>query len=314
MSFGNQTFLVRHVVDSSSQGYAVKMRSCSILINLVYIITVSYTVSGHPFSFLPRHAVERAAERRSISRQIIEHSSNFLTPLDYGVRKPVEPWTKITQNPVNGIETTLGSKVELECKASGSPPPEIFWFTGSGSYEDLAAYVKASTHSLYDPSEEWKGVARINSKLVIECVTPDDAGLIYCASVSAREVKISTPTVLLVNHEGSTGNCSSESDPIITLYSPTLVANIGATVILPCRASGKPTPQITWLDNYNVPLSLSTNLRHKVLSSGDLLIEELLWEDMGGYTCQAKSENQQQVVSTFLYPLRPEKEVARTVN
>ncbi|KAK1135628.1 hypothetical protein K0M31_000216 [Melipona bicolor] len=287
------------------------MRSCSILINFVYIITVSYTVSGYPFSFLPRHAVEQVAEHKSISRQIVEH--NFLTPSD-DVRKPVEPWTSIIQNPVNGIETTLGSRVELECKATGSPPPEIFWFTGSGSYEDLATYVKASTHSLYDPAEEWKGVARINSKLVIECVTPDDAGLIYCASVSAREVKISTPTVLLVNHEGSTGNCSSESDPIITLYAPTLIANIGTTVILPCRASGKPTPQITWLDNYNLPVSASTNLRHRVLDSGDLLIEELVWEDMGGYMCQVKSKNQQQVVSTFLYPLRPENELAQTVN
>lgn len=66
--------------------------------------------------------------------------------------------------------------------------------------------MKASTHSLYDPSEEWKGVARINSKLVIECVTPDDAGLIYCASVSAREVKISTPTMLLVNRKWNTIN------------------------------------------------------------------------------------------------------------
>ncbi|XP_068966185.1 neural/ectodermal development factor IMP-L2 isoform X3 [Bombus flavifrons] len=294
------------------------MRSCSILINLVCVITVSYTVSGHPFSFLPRHAVERAAERRSINRQMIEHNSNFLTPLsEYGTRtesKPVEPWTKITQNPVNGIETIVGSKVELECKASGSPPPEILWFTGSGSNEQLIEYVKTSTHSLYDPSEEWKGVARINSKLVIECVTPDDAGLIYCASVSAREVKISTPTVLLVNNEGGANNCSSESDPVITLYSPTLVATIGATVVLPCRASGKPTPQITWVDNYNIPLTLSTNLRHRVLDNGDLIIEELLWEDMGGYTCQAKSKNRQQVISTFLYPLRPEKEVARTVN
>ncbi|XP_043593536.1 neural/ectodermal development factor IMP-L2 isoform X2 [Bombus pyrosoma] len=295
------------------------MRSCSILINLVCVITVSYTVSGHPFSFLPRHAVERAAERRSVNRQMIEHNSNFLTPLsEYGTRtksKPVEPWTKITQNPVNGIDTIVGSKVELECKASGSPPPEILWLTGSGSNEQLVEYVKASTHSLYDPSEEWKGVARINSKLVIECVTPDDAGLIYCASVSAREVKISTPTVLLVNNEGGATNCSSESDPVITLYSPTLVATIGATVVLPCRASGKPTPQITWMDNYNIPLSLSTNLRHRVLDNGDLIIEELLWEDMGGYTCQAKSENrQQQVISTFLYPLRPEKEVARTID
>ncbi|XP_053981960.1 neural/ectodermal development factor IMP-L2 [Hylaeus volcanicus] len=296
------------------------MQSSSALLKFVYIIIVSCTVSGHPFSFLPRYAVERAAERRSIGKQVNNHRSNFLTPLaEYGARsaepKPVEPWTKITQHPVNGIETTVGSRVELECKASGSPPPEILWFTGTGSNEELVDYVTANTHSLYDPSEEWKGVARINSKLVIECVTPDDAGLIYCASVSAREVKVSTPTVLLVNSEESgNSNCSSESDPTITLYSPTRVANIGATVVLPCRASGKPTPEISWVDNFNVPLTLSTNLRHRVLDSGDLLIEELLWEDMGGYTCKAKSGHRQQIVSTFLYPLRPETEVDRTVN
>ncbi|XP_076632517.1 ecdysone-inducible gene L2 isoform X1 [Colletes latitarsis] len=296
------------------------MQSYSALLNLVYVITVSYTVSGQLFSFLPRHAVERAAERRSIGRQTVEHRSNFLTPLtEYGSRsadsKPVEPWTKINQNPVNGIEATVGSRVELECKASGSPPPEILWFTGSGSNAQLVEYVTANTHSLYDPTEEWKGLARINSKLVIECVTPDDAGLIYCASVSAREVKVSTPTVLLVNSEESgNSNCSSESDPTITLYSPTRVANIGATIVLPCRASGKPAPEISWVDNYNVPLTMSTNLRHRVLDSGDLLIEDLLWEDMGGYTCQAKSGHRQQVVSTFLYPLRPETEVDRRVN
>ncbi|XP_017797554.1 PREDICTED: peroxidasin homolog [Habropoda laboriosa] len=295
------------------------MQPCSMLINLACIITVSYTVSGHPISFLPRYAVERAAERRSIGRQMVEHNSNFLTPLsEYGSRnvesKPVKPWTKINQNPVNGIKAAAGSRVELECKASGSPPPEVFWFTGSGSNEQFTEYIRASTHSLYDPSEEWRGMAEINSKLVIECVTPDDAGLIYCASVSAREVKISTPTELLVNNEVGNGNCSSESDLTITLYTPTLVANIGATVVLPCRANGKPTPQITWVDNYNVPLSLSNNLRHRVLDTGDLLIEELFWEDMGGYTCKAKSGSRQQVVSTFLYPLRPEKEVDRTVN
>ncbi|XP_076290870.1 ecdysone-inducible gene L2 isoform X1 [Lasioglossum baleicum] len=296
------------------------MQPYSTLANLVCIIIVSYTVSGHPFSFLPRYDVERAAERRSIGRQTVEHRSNFLTPsTEYGARsaepKPVEPWTKITQNPVNGIKTTVGSRVELECKSSGSPPPEILWFTGNGTNEQLIEYVKANTHSLYDPSEEWKGVARINSKLVLECVTPDDAGLIYCASVSAREVKVSTPTELRVNNQESASNdCTSESDPTITLYSPTRVANIGATVILPCRASGKPKPEISWVDNFNVPLSLSTNLRHRILDDGDLLIEELLWEDMGGYSCQAKSGHRQQIVSTFLYPLRPETEVDRTVN
>ncbi|XP_078046329.1 ecdysone-inducible gene L2 isoform X1 [Augochlora pura] len=299
------------------------MQSYSTLVNLVCIVVVSYTVSGHlygTFSFLPRHAVERAAERRSIGRQMVEHRSNFLTPLtEYGARssesKLVEPWTKITQNPVNGIKTTVGSRIELECKASGSPPPEILWFTGSGTNEQLVQYVKANTHSLYDTAEEWKGVARINSKLVLECVTPDDAGLIYCASVSATEVKVSTPTRLLVNNdENANSNCTSESDPTITLYSPTRVANIGATVILPCRATGKPEPEISWVDNFNEPLSSSTNLRHRVLDNGDLLIEELMWEDMGGYTCQVKSGHRQQIVSTFLYPLRPETEMDRSVN
>ena len=35
--------------------------------------------------------------------------------------------------------------MELECKASGSPPPEIFWFTGSGSYEDVSITTRHSS-------------------------------------------------------------------------------------------------------------------------------------------------------------------------
>lgn len=64
-------------------------------INLICITALLSTlVSGHPFSFLPRHAVERAAERRSIGRQIVDHSSNFLTPLtEYGSRSSE---TKVT--------------------------------------------------------------------------------------------------------------------------------------------------------------------------------------------------------------------------
>lgn len=286
--------------------------------NVVWIVAVASTVKGHgPFSFLPRFALERSAERRSVDRQISQ-PSNFLSSLsDYEsaeILKPVESWTKITQNPVNGIETTVGSRVELKCRVSGSPPPEVFWFTGTGTNEQLLEYVKGNTQNLYDPAEEWKGVARVNSKLVIDCVTPEDSGLrIYCASVAEREIKISTPTVLIVNGERG-NNCSTESEPTITLYSPTRVANIGSTVILPCRASGKPVPTISWYDNHDLPLSVTANPRHRVLDSGDLLIEELLWEDMGGYTCKATAGHQQRVVSTFLYPMSPETKVDRTGN
>lgn len=58
-----------------------QMQPYATLLNLVCIAAVSCTVLGHPFSFLPRYAVERAAERRSTGRQVVEHSSNFLTPL-----------------------------------------------------------------------------------------------------------------------------------------------------------------------------------------------------------------------------------------
>lgn len=125
--------------------------------------------------------------------------------------------------------------------------------------------------------------------------------VLLCGTLSSFYTPLHAPPI---DEEGASNNCTFESEPTITLYSPTRVANIGATIILPCRASGKPEPEISWVDNLNVPLSLSMSMRHRVLDSGDLLIEELLWEDMGGYTCQAKSGHRQQVVSTFLYPLR----------
>lgn len=43
--------------------------------------------------------------------------------------------------------------MELECKASGSPPPEIFWFTGSGSYEDVNITTTDTVLILYDQEE-----------------------------------------------------------------------------------------------------------------------------------------------------------------
>lgn len=276
-------------------------------------------VEGYPFKFLPRDSHDIFSDQNSYDKQMMLNNNLILPGEDYDARPsdeslPVQPWIKISQPPVKAIEVTAGTRVELECKASGSPPPQILWFAGSGTREGMTEYLRANSMDVYGGKTGWKGLARVVSKLVLECPTSEDAGPIYCGAVSSRRITVSRPTMLVVNDTPGRVNCSTESPPTITLYSPTRVATIGTTVVLPCRATGRPTPQISWTDNFNVPLSISTNSRHRVLVNGDLLIERLVWDDMGGYICTAKSGHHEQSVDTFLYPLRPEDDKDVTMN
>ncbi|KAG7207283.1 hypothetical protein KM043_008954 [Ampulex compressa] len=284
-------------------------------LTLVYILlatVVSNVARGNPLSFIQLFAHGPADGQDSADRQDLGENSNYRNSIgfrDYAALsdnapKYTRPWSRIIQSPVGVMETSTGSRVELECKARGSPPPQILWFTGSGTEEQLKDFVRTSTDDISEPTEEWQGIGEINSKLVIECVTPEHQGLIYCASISEAEIQISSPAALLINGERGT-NCSNESGPTITLQSPTRFSNIGTTIVLPCRASGKPMPHIHWEDNNGVPLSISTNARHRILNSGDLLIENLQWSDMGGYTCTATSGHREESLSTFLYPMLP---------
>lgn len=88
---------------------------------------------------------------------------------------------------------------------------------------------------------------------------------------------------------------------ILSFYT-TVFASIGKSIVLPCKASGKPHPEMFWLDSEQNLISSQQNGRHKILPNGDLLISPLRWSDMGTYTCIARNPVSKDMAETFVYP------------
>ena len=104
-----------------------------------------------------------------------------------------------------------------------------------------------------------------------------------------------------------------------------MLENIGQEVVIRCRATGSPKPAISWLANERtIELSTSgssssssssssdqessTSLpsKYAVLPSGDLLIRNATFEDMGKYTCTASNTHGTDTVDKiFFYPTEP---------
>lgn len=85
------------------------------------------------------------------------------------------------------------------------------------------------------------------------------------------------------------------------MWTRTRLEMIGTEVRLFCRASGSPQPSITWMGPDDTPI-VSNGDKYEALSNGDLVIKELAWSDMGGYTCLATNTNGDDRSVTFLYP------------
>ncbi|XP_072753629.1 neural/ectodermal development factor IMP-L2 isoform X2 [Anoplolepis gracilipes] len=277
--------------------------------HLLVIVAVSSVTLGNPLAFL---LLNTSYTRANVDQSI---ATNRLTSdiKPAGERKHpgfTSTWTSIIQNPPDSLEAAVGSRVELQCEVTGTPPPQVYWITGNEperQIQELTMRVQEVSNAVSMDRE----FAQISSTYVIDCVRPEDQGLKYCVSVSENIVAQSTATVLLVNTTRTTV-CSSESQPTITLHSPWRFAIQRKTVILPCRAAGQPAPYLFWIDNMGNTISLTTHTRHTVLANGDLQITDLEWGDMGQYTCKVQSGYTEKSVSTFLYPVGNEPGIRQT--
>nr|KAF7413003.1 hypothetical protein H0235_012854 [Vespula pensylvanica] len=284
---------------------------------LFLVIVLTNTIFGSPFSLIRLLTHNRAygpgvnkASNRLDDEKNYENSisvDDSAATADINLQDYQQDWTKITKNPASSLTATVGNRIELQCEANGSPPPQILWLRGNDPEKQLTEFLSKSMADFEISSDGWKGLGQIVSKLVIECVTPNDQGLIYCASVAGKKMQLSSPTLLLVNGENGNSSCNGENKPTITLHSPMRFALIGSTVVLPCRATGKLRPYTYWLDNNAAVIHSSSNPRHKILRNGDLVIDPLEWTDMGSLTCYAKSDYKEDSVTTFLYPMVDEK-------
>ena len=91
---------------------------------------------------------------------------------------------------------------------------------------------------------------------------------------------------------GSPGQKGTKGEPGQSISAPSLLqspvettVNQSQTAILKCSTDGNPTPQVTW-SNMNSRLPVG---RHKVESSGALILKDVRPEDEGLYSCEAKN-------------------------
>ncbi|VIO86199.1 Uncharacterized protein BM_BM7465 [Brugia malayi] len=89
------------------------------------------------------------------------------------------------------------------------------------------------------------------------------------------------------------GTLPSHPPPIIEHGHSNQTLMVGASAILPCAASGRSIPQISWLKNgEQINLEdVNFETRFKQLSSGSLQIDELKKIDTGVYTCRARNQD-----------------------
>lgn len=112
----------------------------------------------------------------------------------------------------------------------------------------------------------------------------------------------------------------------ITLNYETIFETIGSNLVLPCQAVGRPLPEIYWLDDNNNVINgqdsrFKVNSRNtsklnvcriikpffyfiQTLPTGELIISNLRWMDMGTYTCVAKNALAKDTTQTFIYPVK----------
>ncbi|XP_062944998.1 neogenin isoform X6 [Cynocephalus volans] len=122
--------------------------------------------------------------------------------------------------------------------------------------------------------------------LVISNVTEGDGGLYRCIVESGGPPKYSDEAELKVL-----------SDPEVTsnlvfLKQPSsLVKVIGQSAVLPCVASGLPTPTIRWMKNEEA-LDTESSERLVLLAGGSLEISDVTEDDAGTYFCIADNGNE----------------------
>ncbi|KAK6638440.1 hypothetical protein RUM44_008869 [Polyplax serrata] len=201
---------------------------------------------------------------------------------------------KLKQKPQDQI-VDLETDATFECGADGNPRPSIFWSVEG----NRSLYFPGANVDRFSASTTLDG--RI--QLSLHGVTQNDSGLVVvCSAVNPAGSASSKARLVVVSQE--------DHPPPIIIQGPlnqTLpFKTIGA---LPCKATGNPTPVISWYRD-GVPLVSGLD-RINISETGNLVIQELEKVDSGYYTCVASSVSGK---STWAAQLRVESPTNPNIN
>ncbi|XP_053694709.1 roundabout homolog 2-like [Sabethes cyaneus] len=168
----------------------------------------------------------------------------------------------------------LGSEALFECQAVGHPHPTLFW-----SLEGNRSLLFPETRfGNIEVTENADGTSILS---VSNIDRVDNGKVIVCSAVNGVG-SVSTRVVLSVNLQ------DDRPPPLIQQGPVNQTLPIKSVAILPCRATGVPTPVISW---YRDGIPILTTARINISDSGTLTISDLNKDDDTGlYTCVASSK------------------------
>jgi len=207
-------------------------------------------------------------------------------------------WSHVRMStvPPERIDGRRGGEVILLCSASGSPAPSVAW------YKD-GLFV---SHQDWKVEEGGNSLGETVARLVLPCLTDDDAGLYECRARAGEHETTSTTEVHVVAAEVERGRCLVPGRPVIGSWRPMYLVEMGDTARLPCRIqSGVSAVEVSWTNSAGA--ADNNDVRLVVQQNGDLVINDIQFQDMGQYTCTATGPGGSDSVHTFVYPLAPDR-------
>ncbi|XP_045457252.1 neural/ectodermal development factor IMP-L2-like [Melitaea cinxia] len=209
-------------------------------------------------------------------------------------RRRLSKYLKIDPKLPETVRHVPGTTLVLECVVSSHPAPVVGWMKNgipiSDFEEDVNEIFSAPSFS----------IAKMVSKMVVQAPSNGD---VYTCVASSGLMETSTSTTIIV--EGQQTDLLPSmiaTKPIITAFYKGIFQLQGTTLMLPCRVFSATKSQVYWIHNDKIVYG---NGRFRVMPSGDLLVKDLSWSDMGEFTCTAKNAFGKDVADTFVYPIKP---------
>ncbi|XP_042264748.1 basement membrane-specific heparan sulfate proteoglycan core protein isoform X7 [Thunnus maccoyii] len=176
-----------------------------------------------------------------------------------GHRKPAEGAQPVATVTPSVLNVQQGQRAEFRCTVTGNPTPAIEWIGGPGNRMSPRAVIRGGilTFTAVDSADEGEYICKAlnthgehtaRASLFIQKSNPSGLGTQPQVQVSPQNIEV---------HEGDT----------LRLY---------------CRASGSPTPKLTWLKNGG---QIPPQARMDRTDIGTLLIPNIKMSDSGTYMC-----------------------------